>query len=245
MGFILKKLIGFCLMPMTTAVILILLGLTLLVASKRQLLGKSLVGVGVFYLVLMSWSPFGTWLLRPIEQTYAPIADTIEPDFVVVLGNAVSSDEAVPLASQLSSSARARIQEGIRLLHKHPNAILIVTGYPGHNTRPIAEVYAEYALSQGIEESRIIRVDDAKDTREEAQAAGKISAGKTLALVTSASHMPRAMLLFQQQGVTPVAAPTYYIAKWPADWRFGSEGLLKSERAIYEYLGLAWAQVTR
>ena len=79
----------------------------------------------------------------------------------------------------------------------------------------------------------------------EAQAAGKISAGKTLALVTSASHMPRAMLLFQQQGVTPVAAPTYYIAKWPADWRFGSEGLLKSERAIYEYLGLAWAQVTR
>lgn len=244
MGFFLKKLIGFCLMPMSSSVILVILGLLLILFKKWERLGKGLIGLGVVYLVLMSWSPVGTWLLRPIEQTYAPISDQANPEYIVVLGNAVSSDPAIPLASQFSSSARARIQEGIRLAKQHPDANLILTGYAGQNSRPIAEVYAEYAVSQGINAQRIITVSHAKDTKEEAIAAGKISQGKNLALVTSASHMPRAVLLFEQQGVNPIPAPTFYLAKWPAGWWFGASGLFKSERAIHEYVGLAWAKLT-
>lgn len=244
MGFFLKKLIGFSLMPMTSSVILIMTGLVLLMLNKWQKLGKGFIALGVIYLTLMSWSPFGTWLLRPIEQTYAPISAEITPEYIVVLGNAVSSDDAIPLASQFSSSARARIHEGIRLAKLHPHSTLILTGYAGQNTRPIAEVYADYAVAQGIEQSRIITVSEAKDTKEEAIAAGEISEGKTLALVTSASHMPRAVLLFQQQNVNPVPAPTFYLAKWPAGWHFGSSGLLKSERALHEYVGTAWAKIS-
>jgi len=243
MGFLLKKLIGFALMPMTSSVMLIITGLVMVLLKKWERTGKGLIALGVIYLMLMSWSPFGTWLLRPIEQTYSPIAETSTPEFIVVLGNAVSSDEAIPLASQFSSSARARIHEGIRLAKRHPNAKLILTGYAGQNSRPIAEVYADYAHAQGINKNRIMTVSTAKDTKEEAIAAGKISAGKPLALVTSASHMPRAVLLFQQQGVEPIPAPTFYLAKWPADWRFGAEGLIKSERAIHEYIGTAWAKI--
>lgn len=245
MGFFLKKAIGFALMPMTSSVILILMGLVFVLLKRWEKFGKGLIGVGVVYLVIMSWSPFGTWLLRPIEQTYPPIAASTPVDFIVVLGNAVSSDEAIPLAGQFSSSARARIHEGVRLANAYPQATLILTGYAGHNSRPIAEVYADYARALGITPNRIVTVSSAKDTKEEAIAAGAISNGKPLALVTSASHMPRAVLLFQQQGVEPIPAPTFYLAKWPADWRFSAEGLLKSERALHEYLGTAWAKLTR
>lgn len=231
-------------MPMTSSVILIISGLVLLWLKKGTGLAKALIVIGTLYLLVMSWSPFGTWLLRPIEQTYPPINSAVTPEFILVLGTAVSSDPLIPLASQLSSSARARIHEGIRLAKLHPDAQLILTGYPGQNTRPIAEVYADYAIEQGIEKHRIITVSDAKDTREEAQAASRIIKEKSLALVTSASHMPRAVLLFEQQGISPIPAPTFYLAKQPSDWRFGAEGLLKSERAIHEYMGWAWAKLT-
>ena len=241
MTFLLKKLIGFCLMPMTTSTLLIVSGLILLVLNKWQKAAKGLIGIGLAYLIIMSWSPFGTWLLRPIEQTYPPITNEIQPDFILVLGNEASSDPAVPLASQLSSSARARIYEGIRLAKLHETSTLILTGYAGQNTRAIADVYKDFAIQNGINPERIITVPDAQDTAEEAKAASRISQGTPLALVTSASHMKRAVLLFKQHNVELIPAPTFYLAKWPSDWRFGSDGLLKSERAIHEHVGYFWA----
>lgn len=241
MAFLLKKLIGFSLMPMTTSVIFIVAGLAFLFFNKWQRTAKVLIAFGLTYLVIMSWSPTGTWLLRPIEQTYSPISEDIIPDFILVLGSAASSDPDVPLASQLSSSARARIHKGIRLAKLHQHSQLILTGYAGQNSRAIAEVYKDFAIKLGVSQERIITVPEAKDTAEEAQAAKNIINGKTLALVTSASHMKRAVLLFEQQGLSPIPAPTFYLAKWPSDWRFGSTGLLMSERAIHEHVGYFWA----
>ncbi|XKH61820.1 YdcF family protein [Halomonas sediminis] len=62
-------------------------------------------------------------------------------------------------------------------------------------------------------------------------------------LVTSASHMPRAMRHFEVAGLAPVAAPTHFLANRTegfglAYWIPSARELRKAERAIYEALGL-------
>src|SRR5207253_2584324 len=67
-------------------------------------------------------------------------------------------------------------------------------------------------------------------------------------LVTSASHMPRALALFRKAGTNPIPAPTHFLTQGdrslaPSDFFPSSGGLRRAEAATYEYLGLAWAKV--
>ena len=234
-------------MPLSLCVLLMASGLILLWANKQVKLGKVLTTSGFLLLVLFSWNPFSTSFLRPIEQTYSQFETSTPVDYVVVLGTGVESDPDVPLTSHLSSSARGRLMEGLRIINAQPNAQLIVTGYGGNNSKSSAEVYAQVAMELGIDESRITKFEDARDTKEEALLVSEFVVDKKVALVTSASHMPRAYQFFMDAGVNAYAAPSFYIAKYTqdTDWKFNSSGLFKSERAIYEYIGQAWAWLNR
>ena len=68
--------------------------------------------------------------------------------------------------------------------------------------------------------------------------------GAPFLLVTSAYHMPRAMLLMRRAGAAPIAAPAGQRAygTGAVAWRDfvpGSRGLRDTERALHEYAGLA------
>jgi uncharacterized SAM-binding protein YcdF (DUF218 family) len=83
------------------------------------------------------------------------------------------------------------------------------------------------------------------NTREEAeQYARKFGNDNQLILVTSASHMKRAMKWFEIQGVSPIAAPTNYSYKNDPDeniwsWIIPKAGnISKTGKAIHEYLGM-------
>lgn len=229
-------------MPMSFSMAFVTIGVLLLILSQRQTLAKILCGLGIFSLLLFSWNPFSTALLRPIEQYHGAFDINQEVDFVLVLGNGVTSDESVPKYSHLSSSATARILEGLRIAKAQPNSTLIVSGYAGKNSISCAQAYAEMAIDMGINPERIIKLEDPRDTHEEALAAKNIIGNARLALVTSASHMPRAYNYFASQNINAFTAPTFYLAKYSeqSDLKFNAAGLLKSERAIYEYIGLLW-----
>ncbi len=229
-------------MPLSMSVLLITLGLLLLWFSKRQTMGKVFTTSGLVLLLLFSWQPVATELLRPIEQSYSGFNTEQKVDYIVVLGNGVASDETVPKNSHLSSSGAARILEGIRIAQSQPHSMLIVSGYKGNNTISCAQAYADMAISFGVDVSRIIKLETPRDTEEEAIAVKNIIADQSMALVTSASHMPRAFNFFKQQHLNATPAPTFYLAKktQSSNLRFESSGLLKSERAIYEYIGLLW-----
>jgi len=69
-----------------------------------------------------------------------------------------------------------------------------------------------------------------------------------LLLVTSASHMPRSMILFKKLGMHPIPAPTEYQVKGrrgtsPKRFYPTADGLMKAERAFYEYIGLVWTKM--
>jgi uncharacterized SAM-binding protein YcdF (DUF218 family) len=62
-----------------------------------------------------------------------------------------------------------------------------------------------------------------------------------IALVTHASHMPRAKLEFEAAGFTVLPAPTQFIGAqygMGLDWFASAQGLLHSRRVLHEILGL-------
>jgi len=61
--------------------------------------------------------------------------------------------------------------------------------------------------------------------------------------VTDAMHMYRARMIFEQQGINVVAAPTMFFARNElrlSDLLPGVEGMRRTNYAIYEWLGIAW-----
>jgi uncharacterized SAM-binding protein YcdF (DUF218 family) len=241
-GFLLKKIIGFWMLPLSLCILLLTAGLILLWLDKHKTLGKTLCTIGLGALIVFSWNPTANFLLRPIEHQIT-IFDLTQPvEYVMVLGNRINADSRMPIMNHLSSTALKRLLEGIRIVNAQPNSKLIVSGYDSPGEKSCAEAYADAAVILGINPHRIIVLPEPKDTKEEAIAAKAIVGSNTIALVTSASHMPRALEYFNQQGIQTIPAPSNHLTPRAHNisWRFDAQGLQKSEIAFYERLGQAW-----
>ena len=101
------------------------------------------------------------------------------------------------------------------------------------------------AESLGIPRSEILVLDKPKDTEEEAAAVKMAIGDAPFLLVTSASHLPRAMLFFRRAGLTPLPAPANQLAiESPLNpWERAIPSpvwLMHSDRVGYETLGRIW-----
>jgi len=104
---------------------------------------------------------------------------------------------------------------------------------------------AKAAESLGVDQQKILLESQSRDTGSEAKFVRAVVGSEPFILVTSASHMPRAMALFKKQGMDPIADPTDYLTgvSWgvsASDLVPTGNGLVAARRAVYEYLGLAW-----
>lgn len=244
-----KKWLGSLLLPLPLLLIMTFLGLWLLHQQHKRS-GRTLVLLSLLSLCLLSTRPVANALMAPLEAQYpsylpalrTPGQDPIQD--IVVLGAAQAADPSLPLLSQLGEAGLARITEGVSLAHAYPEARLIVSGYAGSEGRSSAELYAAVAQALGIAEARILALPLPKDTAEEAMTIAPLIHGRHALLVTSASHMPRAMALFHHQGAKPTAAPVGHQVKESQGslplytYLPGARYLERSEIAWHEYLGL-------
>jgi len=238
-GFLLKKLISMWLMPLPFSCLLILFGLAL---SFRYLnLGRTIAFVGVLLLMLFSWQPFANKVLYPLENEY-PAFNIKQPvDAVVVLGNCHNVREDIPTQAQLCGTGLYRLMEGLRIWQANPEGMLLLSGYAGNESRSYAAVSKDIAMQMGVPADKILTFPHAKDTQQEAELTAPYLKKTKFALVTSASHMPRSMLWFEQQGLKPIPAPAYFAAQNNSqDLKIQTPALLKTERAWYELLGKLW-----
>jgi uncharacterized SAM-binding protein YcdF (DUF218 family) len=220
---------------------LALLGAWLRFAGRHR--PATAVWAAAFAIVyLCATAPVSNALLRPLETRYAALGDAAQPTarYVVVLGSGYAPRAGVPVTAALEGDALVRITEGVRLLRLAPNARLLVSGGAVGERAASADGYARLAIALGVPASAIIRLDTPRDTREEAaQLAARIGP-EPFILVTSAYHMPRAMLLMQRAGLRPLAAPTgqrLLNGGW-GGWLPRAGNLIKTDRAVHEYLGL-------
>ncbi|XKH61520.1 envelope biogenesis factor ElyC [Halomonas sediminis] len=241
-----KTLAAQMLMPLPLCLGLLVVGL--LLRNRWRRLGNGCALLALLLLVLFSWAPVADRLLAPFESAYPPLhswpqGETV--DAVMVLGGGYQPHQPWVVTGQLSDSSANRLLEGLRLWHLNPDARLIVSGSSGdEDVVPMAQAYANIAQDMQVPASQLHVLDTPTDTGQEARAAAQLlGEGSSLLLVTSASHMPRSMQHFRQAGLTPIAAPTHYLALRESVsslgyWVPAASHLRKSERAIYEALGL-------
>ncbi|HCJ6322992.1 envelope biogenesis factor ElyC [Citrobacter sedlakii] len=246
MLFTLKKVIGGMLLPLPFLLLAIGAGLMLLWFSRFQKTGKVMISAGWLALFLLSLQPIADGLLRPIESRYPTWQETRKVDYIVVLGGGYTWNPEWAPSSNLISNSLPRLNEGIRLWRANPGSKLIFTGAPAL-TNPVstAEAGARVAESLGVPRADIITLEQPKDTEEEALAVKRAIGNAPFLLVTSASHLPRAMIFFQRVGLDPLPAPANQLAiDSPLNpWEYALPSpvwLMHSDRAGYETLGRIW-----
>jgi len=249
--FMFKKIVSQFLLPLPVVIWFLLSGLVFLWFTKRQTLGRILVTCGLVLLYLFSHWSLADRLLSPIEKRY-PYEErdlvTDPPAYIVVLGGGHTSDPNIPATSRLSTDTLSRVVEGIRLQRESPGSKLVLCGGTVFDPVPEADSMYEVALQLGVRDEEIILERDSKDTKDQARLVKEIVGEASFLLVTSASHMPRSLALFEKVGLSPRPAPAGFMSKAGQGWSPGaywpsSGDLRKTERAFYEIMGTLWGRI--
>jgi uncharacterized SAM-binding protein YcdF (DUF218 family) len=255
--FALKKLLGYVLMPLPLAALLLLTAVVLRLAKRAPRARRWLVTAAAGWLVLLGNNGVANLLVRPLERQFSPVpelvagaslpADLAACRAVVVLGSGHADADGFSANNQLSPPGLARITEGVRLLRALPPDTRLVVSGPGPVGRPShAEVLARAAIALGVARERITLITTARDTEDEAHEAKKLTGGAPVALVTSAWHMPRAMALFRYAGTSALACPADFTAAPRHDEGLGAfftwdvAALQRSTWAVRERIGWMW-----
>ena len=246
MLFTLKKVFGGMMLPLPLLLLLMAIGIILLWRSRFQKTGKALVTLSWLLLTLLSLQPVADGLLKPIEKSYPTWRGGQSVEYVVVLGGGYTWNPEWAPSSNLISNSLPRLTEGIRLWQENPGSKMIFTGAAA-KTNPVstAEAGARVAESLGVPRSDIIVLDKPKDTEEEALAVKGAIGDAPFLLVTSASHLPRAMIFFRHAGLDPLPAPANQMAVTSplSPWERvipSPVWLMHSDRGGYETLGRVW-----
>jgi uncharacterized SAM-binding protein YcdF (DUF218 family) len=212
MDILLKKFISFFLMPFPIAVVLLLVGLFFLY-RHRLFYAKLFLSIGMGWLFLISYAPFSNHLLYAYESQTPTLHEAPqETEYIYLLGGGHDSDESLPITSQISPVSMVRFAEALRLYRQiTPRPTLILSGYGGFDDpNSHALMLQKLALSLGVDKSDLYLAPNPRDTQEEAQVAKEVIGKEPFILVTSASHMPRALKFFHAEGLYPTPAPTYH-----------------------------------
>jgi uncharacterized SAM-binding protein YcdF (DUF218 family) len=210
---------------------------------RRRSLSRYLL-LGAFLVAYLGSIPLvGDALLGPLERQYPPLSGAAPPaSYVVVLGSGYTPHDGIPITAALDPDGLARLVEGVRLERLQGSARLVLSGgaLPGYS--PPAIGYAVLARDLGIPDTSIVVLSQSINTAAESQAVARLVGQAPFILVTSASHMPRAMKLMHRRGLQPIPAPTAQKVGGPRRPLLGlipsSGGLESTARALHEYLGL-------
>ncbi|MGG5812416.1 YdcF family protein [Falsiroseomonas sp. CW058] len=245
--FIVSKLAWGLLRPNTLALVLAVLGLVLVWRGRRAGRWPLLLGLGWYGAVFAL--PVSALLLLPLEERFPrPAQAPAEVTGIVVLGGAVEQALTEVHGIPALNGAAERMTEAVALARRFPAARVVFTGgsaavLPGGPTE--ADTARRLFADLGLPPARLTFEEESRNTHENAVLTHRLvapRAGETWLLVTSASHMPRAMGVFRAAGWDVTAWPVNYNTGrdpglWYA-WPFPTR-LNQAEWALREYVGLA------
>jgi len=222
--------------------------------GKKRLFKWLAVFVVIWFLIISI--PFlPTLIINSLENRYEPVRvnNLTNPDakyHIVVLGGGHGYDNRLPWNALLSLNALGRLNEAIRLFRQLPNSKLVFSGYSSSHPPTQAEILQQTALLLGIDKKATILQNEPANTYEEAEDYAKnYGHSHPVILVTSATHMPRAIWAFRHFGIEPIPSPTNYRLKgsWKRKW-FGLPSMSNIENlevGVYEYAGIYWYRFTK
>jgi len=230
-------------MIMPLSVILLLLLIAIIFYRLKPKLSFSALLIASALLFLSTFPPLSDTLMAPLENNYPAFSKQKKPvDYIVILGAAHTTVDSLPATSQLKSSSLERLVEAVRIYRLHPEAQVITSGFAGGDVSSNAEKVKQAAILLGIPKHKIITENFPQDTEEEAQLIAPRVINKTVVLVTSANHLPRAMAYFEKYGVKAIPAPASPWVKESStkQWNYylpSAKKLQQTTTVWYETLG--------
>ncbi|MDQ6732661.1 MAG: YdcF family protein [Nitrospirota bacterium] len=251
----LYKLIKYLVYPYTW--LFLLLGILVLMVfwpqPARRLGRIRLVVLTSFAVAYLLGSPLiATQLIGPLEEQYPAFDATTRQHFdaIVVLGGGVYEKGSLRPSHALNEHSLVRTLCGVELFDQGIADRLVMsagdTTIFGYGPEESVEM-KQFAVRLGLAPNAILTESRSRTTYESAVETKRLLGDTSILLVTSASHMPRAIAHFRKQGFTATAAPCGYILTDRSDrfWRDQpfdvlprADVLLVSTNAISEHVGM-------
>jgi uncharacterized SAM-binding protein YcdF (DUF218 family) len=252
--FVLSKTVGYLVMPSNLLMAIGLIGLTLLFTRFRRL-ASWLIVTSLVLIAVVGYSPLGRIMLLPLEERFPPWdASRGAPDGIVVLGGGISPDISVARGVVALNGSAERLTVTAELAHRYPHARIIFTGGTA-SLDPTAPLEAPLAVKEfealGVAHERITAEEQSRNTIENAVFSRLLAdpkPGERWLLVTSASHMPRAIAAFRGAGFAVEAYPVNWHTRGKDDavelFTSFVGGLAMTDHAVHEWMGLVVYRLT-
>jgi len=223
-------------------------------AAPRARLQRVVLGLALACLVLGGNTWVATGLARSLEWRYLPPDQPPQVEVIVLLGGSTLPDFA-PRPMVEVNSAGDRILYAAWLYKQGLASHILLTGGLldwSERARPPAEDMAALLEMMGVPREALWLESESRNTYENALYSARILRQKgieRILLVTSASHMPRSVKLFQAQGLEVIPLPTDFTVTHheaaPVDVRAVILGLIPSAEnlaltslMLKEYVGI-------
>ena len=252
----LSKLLPQLIMPVSLAALLLFITLFLIrkhpkTALWLMLISLILVGVG-------GNAYFSAYFARTLEWRHMPLQGEVKADAIVLLGGGTEPADA-PRTGVEVNGAGDRVLYAAQLYKSGAAPLIILSGgnlafSQARGSTPAQEMH-DLLLALGVPEEAMLLQDKSQNTEEDAAFTKQILVEKgikTVILVTSAAHMERALMHFQDPQFTFIPAPTDYaitqrywdyLMRWDAQTILlnllpSSHALNLTSNTFHEYLGM-------
>ncbi|MBI2748232.1 MAG: YdcF family protein [Burkholderiales bacterium] len=251
--FIASKFFAVLTQPLAWVAALLLLSL---LVPQRAAWDRRLVVAALTLLLAMGWLPLPEALIRTLESQYAEVPPQTDlrgfAGMVVLGGSTEPGYVAQAHAQPLLNEAAERMTAPLAMLHRNPHLRLVYTGGEGDwlgTGLSEAERARVFFTGIGLPPERVEYESASRTTHENAVLAARlpgVDIHQRWLLVTTASHMPRAMATFTKTG--------WNVTAYPVDFRTGSatpwtayslkDGARKWQLALHELAGIVAYRLT-
>lgn len=231
--------------PLYASITIAAVGAMILLLRFRKI-GFTLFAMAILWTAVWSVPAASDGLRGSLEDRHVVVPEESLPnaDAIVVLGGAtryrwLQREDVDPWdlgSSRLAAGARA-------WLSKRAPIVILTGGRGGRDASEAARM--KIAIQRlGVPASALVLEERSRNTEANAINTARLAhelGVRRILLVTSALHMPRAMLLFERQGfeVTPVPVPERgHRDTWRERWVPSPNALWRSGRALKEYVAL-------
>lgn len=210
----LSKLLPLFFYPLGLASVSLIIALVTL--RKRPRIATIAISLSLAILLLCGNAWVAKYMVRSLEWQNIPSSQIPKAEAIVVLGGGTKS-ATWPRPTVDLSEAGDRIIYAAQLYFQKKAPIIILSGgridWRGSGSPESADM-ATILTSIGVPSAVIIQEPDSLNTYQNAVNVRKILAErqiKKVLLVTSAIHTPRALKIFQRQGIDVIPTPTDFI----------------------------------
>jgi len=239
-----SKLFWFLFAPSHVAVWLVLAAAILLWRKRQRWALRCAIAAGAI-LVACGFTPFGIWLMHPVENAYPRAALPAHIDGILILGGGTDARIFATRGAPNSSYGLARLMAGYQLARQHPEARVVFCGstYNLPPERSEAAVAGKILIALGLPPQRLLLEKTSLNTWHNfvnARALANAKDGESWVLVTSAFHLPRAMAISERVG--------WKMLPWPSDYSTGrgsrfslmdfTGNLERTDLAVHEGIGM-------